>query len=475
MIEISHNTSEALADAQLQRNLDFALSHTLRARDRAVAEVDNWQELRRHARQVKAHTMARLDHYLLKLEAQIRKKGGQVIWCGDGREAAGYITDLARRKGIRQVIKSKSMTGEEIHLNQALEAAGVEPVETDLGEYIVQVAGQAPSHIIAPALHLSRGQVGELFEEKLGVERSEDPTRITAQAREILRQHFIQAEMGISGVNFAVADSGTLVVVENEGNARLSMSAPRIHVALMGIEKVIARSADLPVFLKLLIRSATGQKMSSYVNFIHGSRQSGERDGPDEFYLLLLDNGRSRILRDEMLRQTLYCLRCGACQNICPVYQRIGGHAYGSTYQGPIGAILTPQLLSLGEVPEHPFASSLCGACTQACPVEIEIPRILLELRQRARQCRGKKPKRLQRMAFRCWAWIMRSPRRYRIISRWGRRVLTRLQGSPQPKWQPPPLIRWSRSRQLPQVPRRSFRERYPHNRLPTPRSQILL
>ncbi len=460
MIEISHNTSKALADAQLQRNLDSALSHTLEARDRVVAEVENWEELRRHAHRVKAHTMARLDHYLEELEDRIQEKGGKVIWCRNGREATDFITALVRRKGIRQVIKSKSMTGEEIHLNQALQEAGLEPVETDLGEYIVQMAGQAPSHIIAPALHLSRSQVGDLFAEKLGTERSEDPARITAQAREALRQRFVRAEMGISGVNFAVAESGTLVVVENEGNARLCMSAPRIHVALMGIEKVIPRGADLSVFLTLLIRSATGQKMSSYVNFIQGARQPGEKDGPEEFYLLLLDNGRSRILADEALRQTLYCLRCGACQNVCPVYQRIGGHAYGSTYQGPIGAILTPQLLSLGEAPEHPFASTLCGACAQTCPVKIEIPQILLELRRRVEQ-KVQKSKRLN-TAFRLWSWTMRSPGRYRILSRWGRSAMRLAQGGKLLRGSLAPWRLWSRRREMPQVPAQSFRESYP-------------
>ncbi|HSR53124.1 MAG TPA: LutB/LldF family L-lactate oxidation iron-sulfur protein [Acidobacteriota bacterium] len=458
MIEIRRNTARALADDQLQRNLAHALGHTLQARDRAVGEVEDWEQLRRYARQVKAHTLARLDRYLGQLEGRVKEQGGEVIWARDAQEACRFIVELAGRKGVREVVKSKTMAGEEIHLNQALEQAGIVPVESDLGEYLVQLEGVPPSHIIAPALHLSRGDAARLMHEKVGMELTEDVQRITAEARRQLRRRFLEAGMGISGVNFAVAESGTLVVVENEGNARLSVSAPPIHVAVMGLEKVVPRVEDLAVLLKVLIRSATGQSVSSYINFLNGPRREGEIDGPDEFYLVLIDNGRSRILADEHLRETLYCLRCGACQNVCPVYQRIGGHAYESTYQGPIGAILTPQLLSLQEAPEHPFASSLCGACQEVCPVGIEIPRILLELRGRAKK-RSNAGSKLEAFAWRLWSLLMTHPRLYSATSAFLRhplRVLLHLGLTP------PPLNRWTVSRHLPAVPAAPFRSRFP-------------
>ncbi len=457
MIRIAARTAEALGDAQLQRNLRSTLTHTLKARDQAVSEVDNWEELREYGRRVKSHTLARLDHYLELLQSRIEAQGGHVLWAEDGAEASRLICDIARRKGVAEVIKSKSMTGEEIHLNEALERSGIEPVESDLGEYIVQLAGQTPSHIIAPALHMSQGQVTDLFVKKLGIPPTDDIEQLTATARSVLRQRFLDAGIGFSGVNFAIAETGTLVVVENEGNARLSTSAPRIHVALMGIEKVLPRSRDLSVFLRLLIRSATGQRISSYVNFINGPARNGELDGPEEFYLVLLDNGRSRVLADRPLRQTLACVRCGACQNVCPVFQRIGGHAYGTTYHGPIGAILSPQILSLEEAPEHPFASSLCGACGEICPVKIEIPHILLELRQRIKR---RKAGVLERAVFRSWAKRMSDPRRYTRLLPWIRRGAWLSRGG-LGKLAGGPVRRWLRAREMPEVPRRSFREQY--------------
>ncbi len=461
MIEISRKASTALQDAQLQRNLNHALSHALQARDEAVGEIEEWEQLREHARQVKAHALSRLGFYLEQLEERVRHRGGSVFWARDGQEACRYICDLARRKGIDSAVKSKSMTGEEIGLNHALESAGIEPIESDLGEYIVQLAGQEPSHIIAPALHFSRGEVSQLFAERLEMEPTEDVGRITETARRVLRDKFLSAGMGISGANFAVAETGTLVVVENEGNARLSVSAPSIHVALMGIEKVIPRLTDLSVFLKLLVRSATGQRMTSYVNFISGPRRSGEPDGPAELHLVLLDNGRSRILEDEALGPTLSCIRCGACQNVCPVYQRIGGHAYGSTYQGPIGAILTPQLLSLREAAEHPFASTLCGACADVCPVKIDIPKILLELRRRVRQSQAEAGLQTPWSEAALWLWTkaVRSPRLYQGLAKWGRRLLRPLAGSDANQRRLPLLKDWTQGRALPDLPDKSFRE----------------
>ncbi len=462
MIEIRPNARKALADTQLQKNLRLTLSKTGAARNLVVAEVDNWEVLRSHAQTVKAHTVANLGRYLEELESRVVEQGGQVLWADDAREAIDQVLDIAHRYSVTKVVKSKSMLGEEIHLNHELERANILSVETDLGEYIVQLADETPSHIVMPALHKSREQVADLFAEKLGMERTEDVERITLTARQVLREHFLTAQMGISGVNFAVAETGSVVVVENEGNARLSVSLPPVHVAIMGIEKVIPRTEDLSVFLKLLTRNATGQKISTYVNFINGGRRDDERDGPRDFYLIILDNGRSQILRDEYLSQTLHCIRCGACLDICPVYQTIGGHAYASTYQGPIGAILTPQLLSIAEAKEHPFASSLCGACHDICPVKIEIPHILLKLRDLAQREAGAKASRIsaERIALQVWSWLMASSSRYERISRLARRLqpLFLREGKRFPVG---PLRAWSEKREVPALAAKSFREMF--------------
>ena len=325
----------------------------------------------------------------------------------------------------------------------------------------MQLAGQKPFHLVAPALHFSAREVAELFEQERGMPYTEDVKELTAWARRHLRMEFLKADVGISGVNFAVAETGTLVIVENEGNALLSTSSPPLHIALMGIEKVVPRLADLPIFLKLLTRSATGQPISSYVHFITGPRRPGEPDGPEELVLILLDNGRSRILRDPYLAQTLHCIRCGACLNACPVYQTIGGHAYGSTYQGPIGAILTPQLYNFEEALEHPFASSLCGACGEVCPVKIEIPHILLKLRGRIQQEHAVRASRLpfERLGFRFWAWAMSDSNRFESLSLWLRRLPGLLLSGPLVRLPFSPLKKWVRSRELPQLPPESFRE----------------
>ncbi len=463
---LRERTREALADTQLRKNLRSTLGTVAYLQKLAVADVDNWEELRQHAHDVKSHTLSRLAHYLEKLEASVLAQGGEVHWAETARQASEFIVDLAHRKEVRQIVKSKTMVGEEIHLNAALERARVEPVETDLGEYIVQLARQTPSHIIAPALHLSKRQVSDLFVEKLGMDPTEDVFKITQTARRILREKFLGARMGITGANFAVAENGTIVVVENEGNARLTISAPQIHVVVMGIEKVIPRLEDLPVFLKLLTRSATGQKISTYVNFINGGRRQGEIDGPAEFHLVLLDNGRSQTLADEALRQTLSCIRCGACLNHCPVYQNVGGHAYGSTYQGPIGAILTPQLGSEKGAPEHPFASSLCGACHQVCPVKIEIPRVLLALRARQQVSRNSRAGRMpaEQTALRLWAWAMKSPNHYKRATSWARALIRALPGDGR-RLPFPPFSRWSQQRDLPDWPEKSFRQLYPEEK----------
>ena len=461
MTRIRSNAASALSNPQLQANMSAVVRTALHSRDQAVAAVPNWESLRQYARDVKEHTLARLDFYLEQLEERVVEQGGKVVWVENGEEALSFITRLAHEKGMTKVVKSKTMLGEEIHLNKGLEAAHIEPIETDLGEYIIQLAGETPFHIIAPALHKSKQEVADLFTEKVNMPPTDDVQQITATARRILRTHFLTARLGITGVNFGVAETGTFVVVENEGNARLSASVPEVHIALMGIEKVVPRAADLSVFLKLLCRSATGQKITSYVNFINGPRRPDELDGPGEFYLVLIDNGRSKILADTFLRQTLSCIRCGACLNVCPVYQRIGGHAYGSTYPGPIGAILTPQLLSEEEAPEHPFASSLCGACYETCPVKIEIPHILLKLRERVQRKKNEKASHLplEKWSMQVWAWTMGSSRRFAWLSKLMRAAQGWLLTEKGPRISLPPLSDWTKHRDLPRLPKKSFRE----------------
>jgi L-lactate dehydrogenase complex protein LldF len=354
------------------------------------------------------------------------------------------------------------MTTEEIDLNERLERQGIEPVETDLGEYIMQLAHERPYHIVAPALHLTRYDVADLFTRKLGVERETEIEKQTKIARAVLRQKFLAADIGISGANFLVADSGAVVIVTNEGNGRMATTLPRIHVAIAGIEKVIPRAQDLAVFLKILARSANGQHITVYTSFLAGPRREGEIDGPEEFYVVLLDNGRTRLLADREKRQSLYCIRCGACLNHCPVYRKVGGHSYPGVYGGPIGAIITPQYLGVTHDPWLPFASSLCGACAEVCPVKIEIPKLLLALRSEVVQAKLRDTQsRIERLSFRVWAWAMRRPRIYEMLGfmgsallggeGWIRRLPKLLSHGP--------LGAWLSQRDLPRLPARSFRQ----------------
>jgi L-lactate dehydrogenase complex protein LldF len=438
-----------LGSSELRRTLESATARSGVARLRAIEERPDWEELRRRARRIKVEAIAHLDRYLAQLEAKVQERGGAVHWARDAEEARRIIVDLARRGGVRSVVKAKSMASEEIRLNEALEEAGIEAVETDLGEYIVQLARETPSHIILPAIHKSRRDVSELFHRELGTEPTDEVERLAGTARRVLRRKFLSATMGFSGVNFGVAETGTLAVVENEGNIRFATSAPRIHVALMGIEKVVPRLQDLAVFLRLLPRSGTGQRITSYVNFIRGPRGEAEPDGPRELHLVLLDNGRTRILADPAARESLYCIRCGACLNVCPVYQSVGGHAYGWVYPGPMGAMITPQLLGLRRAGDLPFASSLCGACKDACPVRIDIPSVLLHLRSHAVEESRRGPT-LERWAVRLAAWVLRSPTRYRWAGALARAWL---------RGRRPRVPGWSEAREFPPMARRTLRE----------------
>jgi L-lactate dehydrogenase complex protein LldF len=449
------DVTEALGDAKLQ----FAIySATARMAERRRDVVSNdvfpdYQELRQHAHDIKKHTLDHLDFYLEQMERNVEARGGKVIWAKDGEEACAVIQKLARDRGVKVIVKSKSMTTEEIHLNDHLEKDGVEAVETDLGEYILQLGGEKPFHIIAPALHKTKEDVSDVFEKHLHSKRETSPEGLTKIARIALREKFLEAGMGITGANFLVADSGAIVLVENEGNARLSSSAPKIHVAVSGIEKLIPRAQDLGVFLKLLGRSATGQPLSVYTSFLAGAKREGEPDGPDEFYLVLLDNGRTKLLADESKRQSLYCIRCGACLNHCPVYRKIGGYNYPWVYSGPIGKILTPQFMGVEHDPWLPFASSLCGACGEVCPVKIEIPRILLELRADKVAAGGDSG---ELWSFKVFAWVMRHPKIY------ARLASMALWAAPTKKdsiFAVGPLKNWLSQRDLPVAPEKSFRE----------------
>jgi L-lactate dehydrogenase complex protein LldF len=450
------NYCRALENAQLQRALSFAAARFALARQRAISSLGrDWDDLRERARQIKEHTLANLDRYLEQFASNVERHGGKVFWARDAAEANSYIVELAQRRGLRSVVKSKSMMTEEIELNRALARVGIEAVETDLGEYIVQLAGERPSHIIAPAIHKTRGEIADLFAEKLCAERTEEIEKMTELARRTLRERFISAGMGVTGANFAVAETGTIVLIENEGNIRMATSLPPVHVALMGIEKVIPRFEDLIVFLKLLPLSASGQKMSAYVSFITGARRSPGEEGPEELHVIILDNGRIKMMADEKLRESLYCIRCGACLNVCPVYQKIGGHAYGWIYPGPIGSVLTPQLVGRARAAPLPFASSLCGACRDACPVKINLPELLLQLRYEIQQQTRAGGTALERLIFKVWAAAMKGPSRYRMAARLIRLIQESFGLSSA-------LGPWLRERDFPGFAMRSFREEWP-------------
>ena len=349
-------------------------------RAKAVAEFPPMEAMRDRAREIRLHTLANLPDYLETFADAVEASGGVVFFAADADEANRYIAEVAAQNEVRSVVKSKSMVTEEIELNHHLESVGIDVVETDLGEFIVQLAGDRPSHIIAPVLHMDRYEIGQLFADEIDAPYSDDPSELTDIARAHLRSIFLNADMGISGVNFGVADTGTVATVTNEGNARLSTTAPRIHVAVMGMERLVPTTSDLVVMLEVLARSATGQGLSVYTNLVTGPRRADDPDGPQQFHVVILDNGRSGVLGSTS-SEILACIRCGACLNVCPVYRTAGGHSYGGVYPGPIGAVVTPALFGHEEWGDLPFASSLCGACKDICPIRIDIPRLLLEQR----------------------------------------------------------------------------------------------
>src|SRR5216683_3851352 len=450
-------TDQALANGPLQAALVRLTSTLMTANQRGYASLPDSDKLRDRAKQIKEHTLAHLDQYLTQLEASVQRNGGQVHWASTAEDARQIILQIAKQTDCKLAVKSKSMTSEEIHLNSALEAGGIQVTETDFGEFIIQLAGERPSHLVAPAVHHTRESIARILSESLHEELPDDPQLLAQTGRRLLREKFREADLGITGANFAVAETGTIVLVTNEGNGRLTTTCPRVHVALMGMEKVIPRFADLPVFLKLLARAATGQSLSVYTTLITGPRRPGDLDGPEEFHLVILDNGRSRILATPF-RESLQCIRCGACLNACPVYRRIGGHAYGGVYAGPIGSILTPLYDSVSANPDLPHASSLCGACQEACPVKINIPHMLLGLRELVHQT---KPKRWEELAYRGWKELLRRPWLYRVALRCARWVLWPFSKGGWLQTLPGPAGGWTATRDFPAPAARSFRERW--------------
>jgi L-lactate dehydrogenase complex protein LldF len=446
------NAKDKLRDVQLRKNLHRATSHTLAARASVVGEIPEWEELRNRAYHIKRRTIHRLAEYLEEFERTAVANGVTVLWAETAGDANELVGRIARQRNAQRIVKSKSMVTEEIGLNDYLEKQNIEVVETDLGEYIVQLNGEPPSHITAPALHLSRSQIGNLFASKLHTDYTDDPAELTGIARDVLREKFFSAQIGISGANFLIADTGSIVIIENEGNARFVTTIPKTHIVITGIEKILPALSDLPLFLKILPRSATGQRLTSYVSVIQSPRKPSDTDGPEEIIVILVDNNRSSVLGDQVMREVLYCIRCGACLNICPVYQSVGGHAYGSVYPGPIGSILTPSLYSIENATPLPFASSLCGSCSEICPVKINIHHLLLY--QRSQAVEKHSTPYFEHIIFRIWKNLMMNEFGYALALRFSRFV-ARLVGKKGAVWVPG----WSATRDFPLPARQSFHE----------------
>jgi L-lactate dehydrogenase complex protein LldF len=448
----------AIADPQLRLALNRTTAQFGLRRSAALATLDEVEAVRDRARHAKMETLRHLGDSLRTFEQRLTQNGAQVHWAETGVDANRIIVEIATRAGVRRVAKGKSMASEETHLNEALEHAGLSVIETDLGEYIVQLGNDRPSHIIAPIVHMTREQVGRLMHERLHVPYSDDTETLARYARERLREEFLQADMGLTGANFGVVENGAICLVTNEGNGRMVTTLPRIHVVLMGIEKLVPTMADLDRFLKLLARSATGQKLTAYTTLIRGPRRSGDDCGPDEVHVVLLDNGRSGILAGETA-EILGCIRCGACLNACPVYKNIGGHAYGDVYPGPVGAIVTPGIRGIEQAADLPGASSLCGACREVCPIRLDIPRMLLALRHTAVE-RTPQPRAL-RLGLKAFARIASRPAVYRVAMAMMRRVLRSRATNGWITRAPGLAAGWTRFRDLKAPATRSFEEQW--------------
>lgn len=451
---------KALGDSQLRNNFRTAMDSLMTKRAAAFSDADERERLRTLGNAIRARALSKLPDLLEQLETNLTRNGVKVHWAETVEEANAIVLSIVEAHEARQVIKGKSMVSEEMEMNDFLAARGVECLEADMGEYIVQLDHEKPSHIIMPAIHKNAGQVGTLFHEKLGVEYTKDVDQLIQIGRRVLRQKFFEADIGVSGVNFAVAETGTLLLVENEGNGRMCTTVPPVHIAVTGIEKVVENLRDTIPLLSLLTRSALGIPITTYVNMISGPRKADELDGPQEVHLVLLDNGRSQAFADSELRQTLNCIRCGACMNHCPVYTRIGGHAYGEVYPGPIGKIITPHMVGLNKVPDHPSASSLCGACGEVCPVKIPIPALLRRLREenvkspdapnKVMRGQGSKYSRTERFVWNAWSRLNSSPALYRVFGFFATRLRNLMPGNIGP---------WTQNHSAPKPAARSLHE----------------
>ncbi|KFZ41576.1 MULTISPECIES: LutB/LldF family L-lactate oxidation iron-sulfur protein [Thermoactinomyces] len=453
-----HRVQQGLENATMRQAVASAQERLQDRRLSAANELGNWEEWRLLGEQIRKHTLENLDHYLMQLSENVAKLGGHVFFAQTAEEAVQYIQNVARQKKAKKIVKSKSMVTEEIHLNPALEQAGCEVVESDLGEYILQINDDVPSHIVAPALHKNKTQIRETFQNKLGYDQSDDPYEMTKFVRQILREKFMEADIGITGCNFAVANTGSICLVTNEGNADLAISIPDTHIAVMGMERIVPTMEELDILVSLLCRSSVGQKLTSYIT-VAGPKPPGESEGPEEFHLVIVDNGRSKILGSEF-RSILQCIRCGACINVCPVYRHIGGLSYGSVYPGPVGAVLTPLLAGYEDFQELPYASSLCGACTEACPVKIPLHELLIKHRQVIVEQEGRAPL-AEKLAMKMFEMGASSGTLYQWGSKMASAATRPLTAGAKFKKGVGPLKQWMASREFPAPSQERFRDWY--------------
>ena len=452
--EFKVRATEKTGDLRHRQFIRTALRGYEAARDRRKGAFQDWESARQAAAETKWTAINHLDEHLVALTQRLEARGTKVHWASTGAQATEIITQIVRDKQARSIIKSKSMTSEEIHLNHALEAAGFTVVESDLGEFIVQLRKETPYHIVFPSMHLTRGEIKDLFQKELGDAPSDNPEALTMVARRVMRQKFIQADVGFTGANFAIAETGMLSITENEGNSRLTAALPKTMITLLGIEKVLPRFADLALFLPMLATAGAGQPMTGYNTLYSGPRQPGEADGPEEWHVVLLDNRRTELLADPEQRDALHCIRCGACLNVCPIFRNVGGHTYGTTYSGPVGSVITPHLRGLKDWKHLSSASSLCGACTQACPVKIDLHHHLLQNR---RNGANERPAVFERLAYKILGVVANDPKFWRMAKRLGR-LAQPLQG-PVKGTPLDPAASWTKTRDLPRMPKESFKD----------------
>ena len=459
--EFKTRAQQQTHDLRHRQLIQTALRKYETVRDRTKSAYQDWPAARQAAAEIKWEAINHLDKYLTEFVGKLEARGAKVHWASSGPQARDIILGVIREKKARSIIKSKAMTSEEIHLNEALEKAGFEVVESDLGEFIVQLRNEAPYHIVFPAMHLTRGEISELFARELGSAPTQNPEELTMIARRALRQKYIHADVGLTGANFAIAETGMISITENEGNARLTAALPKVMITLLGIEKVLPRLEDLALFLPLLATAGTGQPLTCYNSLYGGPRQPGESDGPEEYHVVLLDNHRTELLADAEQRDALHCIRCGACLNVCPIFRNIGGHTYGTTYSGPIGSVITPHLRGLQDWKHLSYASSLCGACTETCPVKINLHHHLLQNRRNAS---AQKPSWSERIAFKLFAAVMNRPGLYLQAKRAGRvlqKLHTLVRGT-----RVDPAYAWTKTRDLPPIARQTFKEYWKQRRV---------